>query len=137
MRAAGRREGANYSDWKWWPNTTHASRLLLFAEKRGEGDRLLGELYQMCYDEGENVSLKETVAKAAERAGVHGGAEYAISDQGMEELRHALGSARVNGKRVSAAPWFHIRVAGLSHDFSGAQETERWTALLEHCAEIE
>eukprot|EP00966_Prymnesium_polylepis_P281175 6496340-Prymnesium_polylepis.1 len=102
MREMGRAEGAHYSNWKVWPNTTHASRVLLLAERAGKSDALMGELYQMCYDEGENVSLRETVARAATRAGVPGGAEYAHSDEGMDELRLALTNARVNGKRVKA-----------------------------------
>jgi len=68
MKASGRKEGAPYENWKWWPNTTHASRLLMFAERFGLGDRVLGVLYSMCYEEGENVSLRGTVARAAEMA---------------------------------------------------------------------
>ena len=37
MKASGRKEGAPYENWKWWPNTTHASRLLMFAERFGLG----------------------------------------------------------------------------------------------------
>ena len=33
MRALGAREGAPYANWKTWPNTTHASRMLMQAEQ--------------------------------------------------------------------------------------------------------
>ena len=72
MRAAGRKEGAPYANWIVWPNTTHASRLLLLAERHGLGDALIERLYGMCYEEGENVSLRETVARAAVAVGVPG-----------------------------------------------------------------
>ena len=108
----------------------------LLAEQQGLGDRVVGILYSYCYEKGHNVSLRETVARAAEEAGVQGGAEYVQSDAGTAELEQALRGQRVNGKRVSAAPTFNITVAGMSHDFSGAQDTERWTLMLEQCADI-
>ena len=40
-------------------------RLLLLAEKHGLGDRVIGLLYKYCYEDGLNVSLRETVARAA------------------------------------------------------------------------
>ena len=137
MKQYGKREGAPYASWVWWPNTTHASRLLLFAEQKGLGDAAISVLYKMCYEEGENVSTRETVARAAERAGVAGGAEYVQSDAGMQELQHALTNAKVDANtRVSAAPTFKIRVGDASHSFSGAQDTYRWVQMLEQCAQL-
>lgn len=136
MRAAGRTEGAPYANWKVWPNTTHASRVLLLAERHGLGDALIGRLYNMCYEEGENVSLRETVARAAVAAGVPGGEAYALSGEGAQELRDALRNAKVNGKRVSAAPTFNVRVGGMAHNFSGAQDAESWLSILEQCADV-
>ena len=136
MRRMGQQEGAAYGNWVWWPNTTNASRLLLFAEQTGQGDAAISVLYKMCYEEGENVSLRETVAKAAERAGVEGGAEYVLSGEGMPELQHALQNAKAGNKRVSAAPTFNIRVRDAAHSFSGAQDTQNWIDILDHCARI-
>ena len=82
MKAMGAREGAPYANWKTWPNTTHASRMLMRAEQYELGDKLIERLYRMCYEEGENVSLRETVARAASEVGVPGAAEYMASDQG-------------------------------------------------------
>ena len=132
----GRREGCPYANWKVWPNTTHAGRLLLFAEKHGMADSGIGILYRYCYEEGENVSLRETVARAATEAGVPGGEEYVLSDAGLLELSQALKNAKVNGKRVSAAPTFMLRVGNATADFSGAQDFEQWLSMLEQCAEI-
>jgi len=137
MKAMGRREGAQYANWKTWPNTTHCSRLLLLAEKHGLGDALIGILYRMCYEEGENVSLKETVARAAAAASIPGGVEFAMSDEGFEELHAALNNAQVNGKRVRAAPTFSIYVGSkYAGDFSGAQDMEQWVSILEQCADM-
>jgi len=114
------------ANWQTWPNTTHCSRLLLLAERHGLGDKVIGLLYKMCYEEGQNVSLRETVARAAREANVPGGEAYINSDDGLLELEQTLSTSRVNGKRVRAAPTFNLRVGGSSHDFSGAQESAQW-----------
>lgn len=135
MKRMGQKEGAPYANWVTWPNTTHCSRLLLLADKHGLGDKVIGLLYQYCYEDGLNVSLRETVARAAREAGVPGGEEYVHSDRGVDELRRELSSATCNGKRVRAAPTFNLRVAGAAHDFSGAQESAQWLSILEQCAD--
>ena len=98
-----------FADWATWPNTLHANRLLLLAEEHGLGSKLKDIIFRMCYEEGENVSLRSTVARAAEEAGIPGGAEHAMSDDGMEELQRALNSACVNGNRVSGVPYWPFR----------------------------
>ena len=135
MRAMGAREGAPYANWKTWPNTTHASRMLMRAEQYELGDALIERLYRMCYEEGENVSLRETVARAASEVGVPGAAEYMASDQGLAELEAQLRGAKAGGKRVSAAPTFSLRAGAAAGVFSGAQDTAQWLSMLEQCAE--
>ena len=136
MKRMGRKEGAPYANWKTWPNTTHCSRLLLLAEKHGQGDAVIGRLYAACYEEGKNVSLRETVAQIAAEVGVPGGADYVLSGEGLDELRQALASPITpGGKRVSAAPTFALRVGHAAHSFSGAQEAESWLEMLEQVAD--
>lgn len=137
MKKMGRKEGAPYANWVIWPNTTHCSRLLLFADRHGLGDAVVEKLYRACYEEGQNVSLKETVARVATEVGVPGGAEYVMSDAGHEELMASLHSSKArNGKRVSAAPTFSLRIGHTEGPtFSGAQDTAAWLELLEQCAE--
>uniref|UniRef100_A0A7S0J3Z2 DSBA-like thioredoxin domain-containing protein n=1 Tax=Calcidiscus leptoporus TaxID=127549 RepID=A0A7S0J3Z2_9EUKA len=137
MKRMGRKEGAPYANWVTWPNTTHCSRLLLLAEKHDLGDAVIGRLYRACYEEGQNVSLRETVARVATEAGVPGGAEYVMSDAGVDELMSCLRSSKArNGKRVSAAPTFSLRVGSAEGpSFSGAQEAAAWLDLLEQCAD--
>ena len=31
----GRRDGANFADWRWWPSTLKAHQLVRYAEERG------------------------------------------------------------------------------------------------------
>jgi predicted DsbA family dithiol-disulfide isomerase len=135
MRKMGRKEGAPYKNWVTWPNTTHCGRLLLLAEKHGLAGDVIGRLYRACYEEGENVSLRPTVARIAREAGVPGGEEYVNSDAGLLELSEHLQGSTCNGKRVRSAPTFGVRVAGATYDFSGARETEEWLSILEQCAD--
>ena len=136
MKRMGRKEGAPYANWVTWPNTTHCSRLLLLADKHGLGDEVIGRLYKACYEEGQNVSLRETVARVAAEADVPGGEAYVMSDAGMPELAQALShSTTPGGKRVSSAPTFALRVGSAAHSFSGAQETEAWLSMLEQVAD--
>ena len=53
----------------------------------------------------------------------------------MAELQQQLTEAKVNGKRVRAAPTFNVRVGQAAHDFSGAQDSSYWAQLLTHCAQ--
>ena len=135
MRRMGKAEGAPYANWVTWPNTTHCSRLLIFAEKHNLGDAVIGKLYQACYEEGQNVSTRETVAKVATEVGVPNGAEYIMSDEGMPELMQCLNNPKAGGKRVRAAPTFQLRVGEASHVLSGAQESEAWLSMLEQVAD--
>ena len=135
MKRMGRKEGAPYANWVTWPNTTHCSRLLLLAEKHGLGDAVIGRLYKACYEEGENVSLRETVARVAKEVGVPGGEAYVMSDEGLLELSQLLRNPTANGKRVRAAPTFSLRVGHAAHTFSGAQDADAWLSILEQVAD--
>jgi predicted DsbA family dithiol-disulfide isomerase len=133
LRALGARDGVEFANWATWPNTLHANRLLQHAESFGLGGKVKSILMKKIYEEGENASLREVVAKAADEAGVPGGMELVQSNDGMEELRRALQAASVNGKRVSSVPYYSVNDGAL--DFSGAQETKQWIKILEHFAD--
>ena len=134
LRAAGRQLGEKtaFANWKTWPNTLHANRVLLAADAQGLGGRLTDIICRKLYEEGENVSLRDTVGAAAEEAGVVDGARLAASDEGLDELKAQLKNQLAGGKRVSAAPTFSINDG--AYVFSGAQETARWKLILEHFA---
>lgn len=138
LRAAGEKDGAPFADWVTWPNTFHASRILLYAARLGHEytGRLKEECFKMCYEEGENLSLRETVAAVAERAGVPGSAEYALGDEGADELIETLRNVRSEkGERVRGVPFYSIQKGAYS--FSGAQDTDRWLAILGHFVQEE
>lgn len=138
LRAAGKKDGTPFAKWVTWPNTFHASRTLLYADRQEQvcTGRFKEECFKMCYEEGENLSLRETVAAAAERAGVPGGAEYALGNDGVDELIEKLNNVRSeSGERVTGVPFYSIQKGAYS--VSGAQDTDRWLTILEHFAQEE
>jgi predicted DsbA family dithiol-disulfide isomerase len=61
-----------FANWKTWPNTLNAHRIMRWARSSGgppAEDALLGVLLSQCYEEGENISLPETCIKAVEKVG--------------------------------------------------------------------
>jgi len=133
LRAAGKRDGVSFANWKVWPNTLHANRLVMLAERHGLGGEVKRVLMRMCYEEGENVSLRATVARAADEANVPGGSEYVMGGEGIEELKHELQNARINGQRVTAVPFYSVQDGAFT--FSGAQDTAQWLKVFRFCAE--
>ena len=133
LREAGRREGCAFAQWLTWPNTAHANRLLILAESQGLGGACKDALFRMCYEDGENVSLRETVAKAAAEVGIDGGEAHVMGDDGSRALAAALRGANVNGRRVSSVPTFSV--SGGRHVVSGAQTTEYWRRLIASLAD--
>ena len=103
MKRMGRKEGAPYANWVTWPNTTHCSRLLLLAEEHGMGDAVIGRLYAACYEEGQNVSLRSTVARIAAEVGVPGGEAFVMSNERFDQLEEAL-NRPVRQRPPSAKP---------------------------------
>ena len=125
------------------------------------GDAVIGRLYAACYEEGQNVSLRSTVARIAAEVGVPGGEAFVMSNERFDQLEEALNrpvrpSAAIcqamprvprlvrhlsraqiaNGKRVRAAPTFSLRVGDTpAASFSGAQEAEQWVSILEQLAD--
>ena len=97
-------EKTAFANWKTWPNTLHANRVLLAADAQGLGGRLTDIICGKLYEEGENVSLRETVGAAAEEAGVVDGARLAASDEGLDELKAQLKAPLAGGKRVARRP---------------------------------
>ena len=130
MRNDGREEGCPYNNWKWWPNTLHASRLIMHAQKFRQASLAKDILFRQCYEEGLNISsisvLKET-AQELEAAGVTDAVRFLQDSEGMLELQQELQNTSVNGKRISGVPFFSI---GGVHTFSGAQDTSNWIRIL-------
>lgn len=135
VRRRGKPLGLNFAKWTSWPYTLHAHRLLHLARKmqgpEGEG-ALMKVLFKMTYEEGENISLKETLVKAAERVNLPGAAEMLHSKELEREViaednyaKEALG--------VGGVPYFIIGCEGVKKKYSldGAQRIESFVRVFQ------
>lgn len=137
LRASGAPDGCAFGNWRFWPNTYHANRLLMLAEAQGLGGQCKDALFRRCYEDGENVSSREAVAAVARTVGVAGGEAHVMSNAGTSELGAALMAARARG--VRSVPFFLVESvapgnageAGQPYEVSGAQTTGHWLAILE------
>jgi predicted DsbA family dithiol-disulfide isomerase len=126
----GAKEGAEFKNWKWWPNSSRAHQFIQYGIDKhslaGQTDRLNQVLFTALYEHGENISLTETLVKIGEKE---------FPDCDTDALRHYLednrGMAKVQrdiaeGRRkydIRGVPFFVVEseVAGRPFVCSGAQ----------------
>ena len=65
LKEVGSKVGCTFSNWKTWPNTLLGHTLIVEAEKINKGEEVLHELFVKQYQEGQNVSLEDTLNKVA------------------------------------------------------------------------
>ena len=70
LREAGKKIGCNFANWKTWPNTYKGHTLIAAGKKIGKGEEVLDEIFNQCYEEGQNVSLEDTLNKIADKFGI-------------------------------------------------------------------
>ena len=70
LRFIGQKYGANFKNWKIWPNTLLCHKLIAEANKKGKGNEVLEEIFKYCYEMGENVSLENTLNKIGNKFGI-------------------------------------------------------------------
>ncbi|MCO5606806.1 hypothetical protein L7F22_060997 [Adiantum nelumboides] len=112
------KDGLQFKDWEWWPNTLHAHRLVLLADSVGKGGEANQELFRLTYEEGQNISDLEVLCAAANRLGLSGAREYLMSDEGKQEVIKQDRAAK-SEKKIDSVPFF---IVNDSYPFSGAQD---------------
>ena len=70
LRLIGKKYGANFSDWKIWPNTLLSHKLMAEANKKGKGNEVLEELFKYCYEMGKNVSMENILDEIGNKFGI-------------------------------------------------------------------
>jgi predicted DsbA family dithiol-disulfide isomerase len=103
------------------PNTLNAHRLLHYAERAGKQDAVSEELFRAHFLEGSNLTDRDVLADAAERAGLEraGVEAYLASEEGRDVIARADVEARSAG--IGGVPFFIFnRKLGVS----GAQDAE-------------
>lgn len=148
LKSEGRKDGANFGDWKWWPNTSKAHQLIQFCESNGiaSTDRVNALLFRSEYEKGENISLVDVLVRIGQEASNenNGSADdsvigdlkrYLTNDEGRAQVEQdiALGRRRYG---ISGVPHFIVSAERKRpYGFSGAQSPETFVELFEELAE--
>ncbi|KAH7416609.1 hypothetical protein KP509_14G098500 [Ceratopteris richardii] len=132
LRRSAAKDELQFKDWKWWPNTLNAHRLVLLADTVGKGGEAKQELFKMTYEEGLNISDMEVLCAAADRLGLSGAREYLMSEKGKEEVIKQDRSAK-SERNISSVPFFIING---SYSLSGAQDSTTFEKALQKVANM-
>ena len=71
LKSIGRQFGANFGNWKFWPNTLLCHKLMVEAKKLGKGTEVLDEIFKYCYELGKNVSDESILNEIANKFGIN------------------------------------------------------------------
>mmetsp|Transcript_37603 Transcript_37603/g.77251 ORF Transcript_37603/g.77251 Transcript_37603/m.77251 type:complete len:154 (-) Transcript_37603:21-482(-) len=130
----GKRDGSKFRNWKVWPNTLHASRLIHLAGERGGWElqhKAKGLVFELIYERGENASDLKVLVNAAKELGLEGAEGYLTSGEGVSEVKREAKEASRAG--IGGVPFFVVYQAGDSADpitFSGAQPVKTFLQCL-------
>jgi predicted DsbA family dithiol-disulfide isomerase len=149
LRRDGRKIGANFADWQWWPNTAKAHQLVsYFAHKQGPGDstsRSNQALFEALYEEGKNLSTVDTLVQVAvEKLGLPVSEQddlrtFLEQDRAASEVQQEITEGRQKYS-ISGVPYFVIgkepRESGeRPYGFSGAQPPQAFLDIFKELEE--
>ena len=138
LKSEGRKDGADFKEWKWWPATSKAHQLVQYCDQNQicSTDRINALLFQAEYEKGENISLVDCVVRVGEDAGVSNLAdlkEYLNKDKGRSKVEQDIATGR-RKYGISGVPFFVVSGNDPSqrpYGFSGAQVTDTFLDLFE------
>lgn len=126
LKQEGRKDGAPFSDWKWWPNTLHAHQFVAFASNHGISTSKTNQvLFESLYEEGENISLVDTLVSIGKNKLNLDETElraYLQDDKTALEVKRVIESGR-RKYGISGVPFFIVdgNAVDKPYAFSGAQ----------------
>lgn len=142
LKQEGRKSGANFANWKWWPNTIKAHCLIKFAKERYGVDtsRSNEVIFQRLYEQGENISLVDCLVDiGVQSLNLPDGDElrrFLESGEGEADVRAEMKLGQKQ-YRISGVPFFIIAAekrnnhATRPYGLSGAQRTETFLEVFE------
>ena len=123
LRSSSLQDGCTFKKWVWWANTLNAHQLLCYAEQFGKQVQVMEVLLRKSYEDGLNISLKETVVEAADELGINeggGAATWVGSKEGIQEVKERDRQAKAQD--IGGVPFFMIKLEGGSAtSLEGAQ----------------
>ena len=101
LKSIGKQFGANFENWKFWPNTLLCHKLMAEAKKSGKSCEVLDEIFKYCYEFGKNVSDESILNEIANKFG--------INNWNKDENLNIVKKDEKIGKKkygISAVPYF-------------------------------
>ena len=155
LKRAGRKVGANFNDWKVWPNTLKAHQLIAYVtdpKRHGENEskptttsECNAAIFDAMYECGENISLTETLVKiATDRLGVSQSEvpllqTHLENNEGGKDVVREIQTGRKR-YNIQGVPYFIIGAVdgeqslGRPYGFSGAQDPSTFVEIFEELA---
>lgn len=138
LKSEGKKDGANFGNWKWWPATSKAHQLVQYCAQNGvcSTDQVNALLFQAEYEHGVNISLVDCLVKVGQEAGVSNVEDlkrYLSKDEGKAEVEQEIATGR-RRYGISGVPFFVVSGSDNSkrpHGFSGAQGADTFIDLFE------
>lgn len=143
MKAEGRKDGAQFRNWKIWPNTWKAHQLIHYCQEHGisSSDTINQILFRAEYEQGLNLSLVDTLVQLActELESVDGEdlRNYLTRDQGKNAVQAEIRALR-SKFGIRGVPYFIIKGRDPSqrpYGFSGAQSSHTLVELFQELAD--
>lgn len=152
LKSEGRKDGANFGNFKWVPNTSRAHQLVHYCASKGisSTDRVNALLFCAEYEDGENISLVESLVGIGQKAADEGGTaidaeelrNYLTSEEGKQEVEKEIDFGR-RKYGIRGVPHFIVSATGddsnkaahRPYSFSGAQSSDTFVEVFEELAE--
>ena len=148
LRTQGKHDGANFANWKWWPHTLKAHQTILYAKDRYGIDTSKSKqaLFEALYEEGENISLVDTLVRVArDKLGIppqenddddddddDGLRQHLETNQGAQQVQREIELGRKT-YRISGVPFFIIdgQAVAKPYAMSGAQDPQTFLEVFQ------
>mmetsp|Transcript_6215 Transcript_6215/g.9554 ORF Transcript_6215/g.9554 Transcript_6215/m.9554 type:complete len:174 (-) Transcript_6215:280-801(-) len=144
LKIEGKKDGAKFENWKWWPHTLKAHQLVQYcSEEEGNNipsDKVNRLLFEAEYENGQNLSDVNVLVEIGKALGIQDEKDLALYlalDKGEEQVKRdiALGRQRY---QISGVPHFIISSGDQDRQsFSGAQKPKAFLSIFEALAEEE
>jgi predicted DsbA family dithiol-disulfide isomerase len=146
LRAKGKETGANFRNWKYWPNSLKAHQMIAYLADRGadtDTSRCNRALFEALYEQGQNLSNVDTlVSIAVEELGLPSDEAEDLrlhleQDKGANTVKSEIHQGRKK-YGISGVPFFVVgkqEGGGRPYGFSGAQPPEAFLEIFKELAE--
>lgn len=141
LRSEGRKDGASFDNWKWWPSTLKSHCMVKFAKERYgvETSRSNAAIFNALYEDGKNISLIDVLLQIGEddlglpRTELQ---DY-LAGEGEGEVQREINAGRRKFK-ISGVPFFVIEKEGGDeppYGLSGAQNKDTFLSVFKELSE--